>query len=60
MPAGLDDRARAEILRMIGLQMGRDQAHTLLEFLQWHASLDACPFDMAADGYRVVAVQRAQ
>jgi hypothetical protein len=54
--SGLDDRARREILRMVGLQMWRDEADALLEFLQWHSRLDACPLDPATDGYPMIAV----
>jgi len=45
---------------VVCLQVRGNEAHTLLEHLQWNSRLDARALDTAADRHSVIAVQRAQ
>jgi len=40
LAAGLHDRISGEILRVVRLQVCRNETHPLLEYLQGHAGLD--------------------
>jgi hypothetical protein len=60
MTARLDDRAGGEVLRVVGLQVRRDQTHALLEYLQRHSGLDPRALDASAGCHTVIAIEGAQ
>ena len=60
VPAGLNDLRHGEVMRMIRLQMSRDEAGAALERVERHARLDAGTHYATAHGHTVIAVQRAK
>ena len=57
---GLDDLAHAQVLRVLGLQMRRDQAYLAFEDLQRNAGLNAGALDVTPRRDGVIAIYGTQ